>query len=245
MSKNPPGSQADIDAKFLHADVPLSTTVSHLQWVSHLVGLFNKPGMRVLEIGSREVTGKSNVRERFADAQYVGFDLYAGRNVDVVGDAHKLASYFEGEKFDLIYSSAVLEHFAMPWLVATQIARLLKVGGMTFHETHFSYSSHERPWHFFQFSDMALRTLFSKALGFECIEAGMSNPIVARFSLLADPYLQNRSVTGLYCHTEYLGRKVRDVEDFRWEDVDLADVVGQTTYPEVAAPGRSEKPPER
>jgi hypothetical protein len=155
------------------------------------------------------------------------------------------SSYFEGEKFDLIYSSAVLEHFAMPWLVATQIARLLKVGGMTFHETHFSYSSHERPWHFFQFSDMALRTLFSKALGFECIEAGMSNPIVARFSLLADPYLQNRSVTGLYCHTEYLGRKVRDVEDFRWEDVDLADVVGQTTYPEVAAPGRAEKPPER
>ena len=102
MSNNPPGSQADIDAKFLHADVPLSTTVSHLKWVGHLVGLFNKPGMRVLEIGSREVTGKSNVRERFADAQYVGFDLYAGRNVDVVGDAHKLASYFEGEKFDLV-----------------------------------------------------------------------------------------------------------------------------------------------
>lgn len=222
----------DIDAKFLHADVPLASTISHLRWLGHLVDLFNKPGMKVLEIGSREVTGKANPRERFANAQYVGFDLYPGGNVDVVGDAHKLSSYFGGQKFDLIYSSAVLEHFAMPWIVATQIARLLRVGGMTFHETHFSYSSHERPWHFFQFSDMALRTLFSKALGFECIEAGMSNPIVARFSNLADPYLRNNLVTGLYCHSEYLGRKVRDVESFRWEDLDLTDVVDETTYPE-------------
>ena len=241
----PSMSQADIDAKFLHADVPLSETTAHLRWVSHLVGLFNKPGMRVLEIGSREVTGKSNVRERFANAHYVGFDLYGGSNVDVVGDAHKLSSYFTGEKFDLIYSTAVLEHFAMPWVVATEIARILKVGGMTFHETHFSYSSHERPWHFFQFSDMALRVLFSKALGFECIEAGMSNPIVARFSLLADPYLRNRSVTGLYCHSAYLGRKIRDVENFRWDDVDFSDVVGQTTYPETAAPGREEQRADR
>ena len=232
MSDTSPKSPADVDAIFLHRDVPLSRITSHLQWRSHLMDLFNKPGMRVLEIGSREVTGESTARKGFANAQYVGFDFYGGRNVDVVGDAHKLSSYFAGEKFDLIYSTAVLEHFAMPWIVATEIAKLLKVGGMTFHETHFSYSSHERPWHFFQFSDMALRTLFSKALGFECIEAGMSNPIVGRFSLLADPYLQKKMVTGLYCHSAYLGRKVRDVEDFRWEDLDLADVVGETRYPE-------------
>jgi hypothetical protein len=71
----------------------------------------------------------------------------------------------------------------MPWIVATEIAKLLKVGGVVFVETHFSFSSHERPWHFFQFSDMALKTLFSSALGFECIEAGMSNPLVGRFSI--------------------------------------------------------------
>lgn len=232
MNSTPPRTAAEIDASFLHPDVPLSTNISHLQWRPHLASLFDKPGMRILEIGSREVTGESIARKLFANAQYVGFDFYAARNVDVVGDAHKLSSYFVGEKFDLIYSTAVLEHFAMPWIVATEIAKILKVGGMTFHETHFSYSSHERPWHFFQFSDMALRTLFSSALGFECVEAGMSNPIVGRFSLLADPYLQKKAVTGLYCHSQYLGRKVRDVENFRWEDVDLADVVGETKYPE-------------
>ena len=107
-----------------------------------------------------------------------------------------------------IYTSACFEHFAMPWIVATEIAKLLKVVGIVFIETHFSFSSHERPWHFFQFSDMALKALFSKSLGFECIEAGMSNPLVGRFSSLADGYLKNRPVAGLYCHSEYLGKKV-------------------------------------
>jgi 2-polyprenyl-3-methyl-5-hydroxy-6-metoxy-1,4-benzoquinol methylase len=53
--------------------------------------------------------------------------------VDIVGDAHKLSSYFEnGKQFDIVFSSAVFEHFAMPWIVATEIAKILKVGGFVF-----------------------------------------------------------------------------------------------------------------
>jgi SAM-dependent methyltransferase len=190
----------------------------------------------VLEIGSREVTGASNARKEFAKAKYVGFDYYPGDNVDIVGDAHRLSSYFkDGELFDVIYSSACFEHFAMPWIVAVEIAKLLKVGGLVFVETHFSFSSHERPWHFFQFSDMALKVLFPEALGFECVEAGMSNPIVGRFSSLADDYLKNKRVGGLYCHSEYLGRKTRDVNSFDWAQIDLASVIRETKYPQPKA----------
>jgi hypothetical protein len=128
--------------------------------------------------------------------------------VDVVGDAHHLSS----------------------WLVAEQIAKMLKVGGLLCVETHFSFAAHERPWNFFQFSNMGLRVLFSSALGFECIEAGMSNPIVGRFSALADEDLRYRPIRGLYCHSEYLGRKVREVTSFDWKNVDLAEVVAGTTY---------------
>lgn len=219
------------DKKFLLSDAPMSKLGSHQNWKNYLHEIGNKPGMRILEVGSREVTGKSNARELFSKATYIGFDFYPGLNVDVVGDAHKLSSYFNGEKFDIIYSSACFEHFAMPWIVAAEMAKLLKMGGIVFVETHFSFSSHERPWHFFHFTDMALRVLFSPALGFECIEAGFSNPIVGRFSMLSDPYLQNQSVRGLYCHSEYLGRKVREVNHFDWMEVDLQDVVGNTTYP--------------
>jgi SAM-dependent methyltransferase len=188
--------------------------------------------MRILEIGSREVTALSDARKQFTDAEYVGFDYYPGHNVDVVGDVHQLSSYFkENEQFDLIYTSACFEHFAMPWQAAVEIAKMLKVGGTLFVETHFAYAAHERPWNFFQFSDMGLRVLFSSALGFECIEAGMSNPIVGRFSAFADGYLRFQPIKGLYCHSEYLGRKMREVPSFDWNQVDLADVVAGTTYP--------------
>ena len=119
----------------------------------------------------------------------------------------------------------------MPWVVATEIANMLKVGGTVFIETHFTYMSHERPWHFFQFSDMALRSLFSPALGISCIEAGMSNPIVGRFSSQADEALKNKYVTGLYCHSAYLGKKIKHVENFQWNALDLNEVVGATKYP--------------
>lgn len=225
--------EARFDKDFLDSEVPLTKLASHGTWREYLYGIGNKPGMRILEIGSREVTGSSNARHKFANAEYVGFDYYPGTNVDVVGDAHKLSSYFkEGEQFDIVYSSACFEHFAMPWLVATEIAKVLKMEGYVFVETHFSFSSHERPWHFFQFSDMALKVLFSNALGFECIEAGMSNPIVGRFSSLAANYLRNKPVKGLYCHSSYLGKKIRNVTDFDWRLIDLARVVEGTTYPE-------------
>jgi len=225
--------ESRFDKGFLASDVPMSRLVSHQKWQKYLYEIGNKPGMRVLEIGSREVTGASNARKEFSKAEYVGFDYYPGNNVDIVGDAHKLSSYFEnGKQFDLIYSSAVFEHFTMPWIVATEIAKLLKVGGFVFAETHFSHGSHERPWHFFQFSDMALKVLFSEALGFECIEAGMSNPIVGRVSSLEDTHLKNELVYGLYCHSAYLGKKIRDVKNFDWEQIDLASVVGETNYPE-------------
>jgi SAM-dependent methyltransferase len=185
--------------------------------------------MRILEIGSREVTGKSTARMRFSEATYIGFDFYPGDNVDVVGDAHKLSTYFQGEKFDIIYTSACFEHFAMPWIVATEIAKLLKIGGYVFVETHFSYSAHERPWNFFQFSDMGLKVLFSPSLGFECVDAGMSNPITGRF--LAKSNLKYISIDMLFCHSEILAKKTKEINDFDWGKVDLDDVVGETKYP--------------
>lgn len=220
------------DSVFLHADVPTPQVANHSNINNLLMALGSKAGTKILEIGSREVTGESSARKIFANAEYVGFDYYPGENVDVVGDAHKLSSYFkEGEKFDLIYSLACFEHFAMPWKVAEEINKLLNIQGYVLIETHFSHTSHERPWHFFQFSDMALRTLFSPAMGFLCIDAGMSNPIVGRFSKFADKQFHGKGVTGLYCHAEFLGQKVREVENFSWDRVSLEDVVGNTKYP--------------
>jgi SAM-dependent methyltransferase len=227
---------AVFDRLYVEADLPVPVHAAHTgpgSWPEYLLEVGDKPGFRVLEIGSREVTGPNHLRARFRHATYVGFDYYPGDNVDVVGDAHRLSDHFR-EPFDIVYSTAVFEHLAMPWLVAEEIAKVLKVGGLLLVETHFSYSSHERPWNFFQFSDMGLKVLFCEPLGFECLEATLQNPIVGRFSSLSDRYLRFRPVTGLYCHSVFLGRKVREVTDFQWRAADIGEMVGGTRYPPAA-----------
>lgn len=205
--------------------------VPHENWMNYLIEHFNKPGMRVLEVGSRNVTG-TNFRKNFNHASYFGFDFYEGENVDIVGDAHKLSNYFSGqEKFDLIFSSAVFEHLHMPWVAAYEIQKMLKVGGYVFIETHFSFSSHERPWHFFQFSDMGLRALFNDSLGFDLIDKGMSNPIAGFFGPSASGYLRYKPVLELYCHSEILCRKRSEVNEFEWSQVTIDGVVEGSRYP--------------
>ncbi len=222
------------DRAFLRKDVPLSDRAKHSLQDALAKSIACKSGMKVLEIGSRRVTSNRSMRAAVesAGATYVGFDYHPGENVDIVGDAHKLTSYFN-HKFDFIYSTAVFEHLAMPWVVAVEIAKLLEVGGSLLLETHFSFSSHERPWHFFQFSDMALKCLFSPALGFECIEAGMSNPMVGRFSSLADSYLKRSPITGLYCHSDFYGVKVKEIDlsNFDWSLLNTSEVVENSQYP--------------
>jgi SAM-dependent methyltransferase len=207
------------------------TYVDPANWRTYISREFNKPGVRVLEIGSRVVTG-ANLRYLFDKAEYVGFDFYAGENVDVVGDAHQLSGCFaEGEQFDLIFSSAVFEHLHMPWIVAEEIRKLLPVGGHVFVETHFSYVAHERPWNFFQFSEMGLRALFNRGLGFDLVDYGMSNPISGYFSRRAMSGLRFNPVRELYCHSAILCRKREDTTGFRWSDLAVDDVVDGTRYP--------------
>lgn len=205
--------------------------IAHGNWIDYLVTLCDKPGMRVLEVGARNVTGDL-FRDNFHYATYTGFDYYEGENVDVVGDAHKLSTYFE-HKFDLIFSSAVFEHLAMPWIVSIEMTKLLKKGGYVFIETHYSYSSHERPWHFFQFSENALDVLFPEKFGMQCIRKGCSNLIEGKFSIDASEYLQGERVGGLYCHSEYLGQKLNEVDEEKldWSYISLEDVRKGTEYP--------------
>lgn len=222
-----------LDKKYVIPSVPTPEICSYKSWQSFLVEKMNIQNYKILEVGSREVTQNSTLRKDFNNAHYTGFDYKSGPNVDIVGDAHSLSNYFNNdEEFDLIFSSATFEHFDRPWIVAEEIAKLLRVGGFVFVETHFSYRTHERPWNFFQFSDMGLKSLFSEKLGFESIDAGMYNPIVGRFSSLARKNLRRKKIAGLYCHSCFWGKKVRSVSDFNWRNSSTSEVVSYQEYPQ-------------
>ena len=215
---------------FACEDVPTDEIINHDNWRKYLQEHFNVEGMEILEVGSRNVVG-GVTRDLFSKANYTGFDYYDGENVDVVGDAHELSKYFD-KRFDLIFSSAVFEHLAMPWKVSTEIIKLLKPGGYVFIETHYSYISHERPWHFFQFSENAIDLLFPEKFGMKCLRKGCCNLVEGYFSKdYASEYLKGRAVNGLYCHAEYLGQKQIDVDNLSWDSICLKDVVGATKYP--------------
>ena len=211
-------------------DVARDDDIIHENWPLYLKENFDIKGNSVLEVGSRLVV--DNFAKLFEHANYTGFDYCAGDNVDVVGDAHKLSSYFH-QKFDLIFSSAVFEHLAMPWKASLEMIKLLNKGGYIFVETHYSFSSHERPWHFFQFSENALQVLFPEKFGMECVKKSVSNLLRAEISDHASQYLRGRLAGGMFVHSEYLGRKIKDVPDelLDWNNIVLEEAVQGSVYP--------------
>lgn len=140
-------------------------------WENFLLRLDAFNGGSVLEIGSRArsaVVRRHRIPARF---DYVGLDILAGPNVDVVGDAHELSAIFLERRFVAAFSASVFEHLAMPWRVALELNRVLTLGGIVYTSTHQTWPLHEEPWDFWRFSRHSWQTLFNAATGFEVLEA--------------------------------------------------------------------------
>lgn len=133
----------------------------------------------VIEIGARVVGQHSslNAAQFLPECRFIGCDIHAAPGVDLVADAHFLSASVAPGSVDGIFSLAVLEHLAAPWLVAAEINRTLRIGGETLHLVPHAWPVHEQPNDFWRFSDDALRVLFGPTTGFEIIEAGLACPV--------------------------------------------------------------------
>ena len=190
---------------------------------------------RILEIGSRQVVaGGKTKRHLFAPCSYVGFDYYEDANTDVVGDAHQLSKYF-GCEFDAVFSLAVFEHLAMPWVVAAEINKVLKVGGLTFHATHFAFPLHERPWDFWRYTDQSLRVLFSPALGFEVLGTAFDRPARLHPDHVREDVI-HLPFEPVWVGIQILARKTADIDPARF--------VWSASVPESLGPDSHYPPPQ-
>jgi SAM-dependent methyltransferase len=133
----------------------------------------------VLEIGARVVGPHSSLyAERFApECRFIGADIHAAAGVDLVVDAHLLSRRVKPGSLGGVFSLAVMEHLAAPWVVAAEINRVLQPGGLTLHLLPQAYPAHEAPNDFWRMSDDGLRVLFGPATGFEVLDAGMAEPV--------------------------------------------------------------------
>ena len=130
----------------------------------------------VLEVGARARSGVSRKALVPKRLQYCGFDIVEGPNVDVVGDAHRLSQFFESGSIDAIFSMSVFEHLAMPWKVALESNKVLKLGGIMMHTTHQAWPLHEHPWDYWRYSNDTWKCIFNNKTGFKILDVAMGEP---------------------------------------------------------------------
>jgi hypothetical protein len=129
---------------------------------------------RVLELGTaRSVPTRSTRHDEWVQnaSEFIGTDIEAGADVDVVADVHRLSDVFGHEQFDVVISCSTFEHFKYPHLAAHEILKVLKVDGLLFVQTHQTFPLHSHPHDYYRFSTDALVSLFSPRMGFEVLRA--------------------------------------------------------------------------
>lgn len=103
-------------------------------------------GARVLDLGC----GPRDQQAPFEScgSEYVGVDFNSA-DADLLADAHAIP--FRAATFDVVFSYAVLEHLYNPFIACSEIARVLKPGGVVvgtvsqgepFHDSYFHHTSY-------------------------------------------------------------------------------------------------------
>lgn len=119
-------------------------------WVSE-----NGRGKRILNLGSGNGLFDCYLDEQI---EFINLDIAHGKkNLHLIADAHCMP--FPDSSFDMVYSIAVLEHVKKPWIVASEITRILRPGGHVVLELPFLNIIHDEH-DYFRFSDKGIRSLF-------------------------------------------------------------------------------------
>jgi SAM-dependent methyltransferase len=123
---------------------------------------------RILVIGGGTVG--SGLASLYADpsVDLIAFDIYSSDLVQFVADAHQIP--LRNECVDAVIVQAVLEHVLNPQCVASEIARVLRPGGLVYADTPFLQQVHEGAYDFTRFTESGHRYLFRN---FEEVSAGV------------------------------------------------------------------------
>lgn len=215
------------------ADSPYHLDIAHADVIAQLPA-----GSMILEIGC----GGGQMREymQAKGHRYVGVDISKSRVVDhllqyggpeILCDAHFLP--FADQSFDLIYTAAVTEHLACPFLVTQEIFRALKPGGKYLGNVSFL-----EPWHddsFFHMSPLGVYELLTQAK-FEISSIWPGEGYSAFTAILGDkatrPFMFVGRALGLIYR---LGNRIRNLvkgrENWHHDRIeDAARVAGATDW---------------
>jgi SAM-dependent methyltransferase len=119
-------------------------------------------GKRVIEVGSRNVNGSARrFIESLRPAEYVGVDIEAAPEVDVICDIEKLCEKFDAETFDLVVTTEVLEHVRDWRLAVFNLKRMCRPGGVVIVTTRsYGFAYHGYPFDYWRYELSDMRRLF-------------------------------------------------------------------------------------
>jgi SAM-dependent methyltransferase len=125
---------------------------------------------KVLDFGC----GQKPYENFFVNSEYIGIDFEDySKNKDVLDKtpdfyfdekySKDLRLPFENENFDHAVSFQVLEHHKKPELMISEMARVIKSGGLILLSCPFIYALHEEPHDYQRFTEYKLRILFRES----------------------------------------------------------------------------------
>ena len=163
---------------------------------------------RLVDIGGRARSGIIHSAS-FRDKEVLVLDILPAPEVDIVGDAHRMSEFIEHGSVDAVYSTSVFEHLVMPWKVAIEMNRIMRIGAVGLIVTHQTVGMHDLPWDFFRFSDTAWKGMFNPKTGFEILGTELSALQHVVPAVYSDRYVDVEK-TGGFEYSAVLFRKTSD-----------------------------------
>ena len=114
----------------------------------------------ILEIGSKDYGSTSSFRDFYPGCEYVGVDMEAGKNVDLVVDLTAGVGGLHTGHFALGICCSVLEHVRKPWVFAQHLTSVLRGDGVLYMSVPWVWRYHAYPDDYFRFSWRGIMELF-------------------------------------------------------------------------------------
>lgn len=123
---------------------------------------------RVLVVGGGVVGRGIDALYEDPAFEVVGFDIYASDRTQFVADGHQIP--LADGAVDAVVIQAVLQCVLEPWVVAAEIHRVVRPGGVVYSEASFLQQVCEGPYDFTRFTESGHRYLFR---GFSRVDSGV------------------------------------------------------------------------
>lgn len=132
--------------------------------------LLRRTYLSILDVGSMDINGTYRALFKRPGWTYEGCDMEAGPNVDIVLEKPYDWTTIAPERYDVVVSGQSFEHIEYIWITISEIARVLKPGGLACIIAPSSGPEHKFPFDCWRIYPDGFRTL-AKYAGLAEVEA--------------------------------------------------------------------------